>query len=100
MNVKLYTRGSEYAGFRTLTTAADKPCAAPEKTAGNYDKVTIRRPAAGSDSGFARALAKTLNEKLEEGASQSEVMRLKSAVASGSYHPDARHIAERMLCYR
>ena len=50
MNVKLYTRGSEYAGFRTLTTAADKPCAAPEKTAGNYDKVTIRRPAAGSES--------------------------------------------------
>ena len=93
MNVKLYTRGSEYAGFRTLTTAADKP-------AGNYDKVTIRRPAAGSESGFARALAKTLSEKLDEGASQSEVMRLKSAVASGSYHPDARHIAERMLCYR
>ena len=97
MNVKLYTRGAEYPSYRTHVVQADKPVPAPEKAAGNYDKVTIRKPQASgaSDAGFAR-----LNDKVEKGASQSEVLRLQSAVASGTYQPDARQIAEHMLGYR
>ena len=102
MNVKLYTRGAEYPSYRTHVVQADKLVSAPEKAAGNYDKVTIRKPQASgaSDAGFARVLARTLNDKVEKGASQSEVLRLQSAVASGTYQPDARQIAEHMLGYR
>lgn len=101
MNVKLYTRGTDYTGYRTHVIQADKPAAAPEKAAGNYDKVTIRKSQAvgSSDAGFARVLAKALNDKVEKGVSQSEVLRLQSAVASGAYQPDARQIAEHMLGY-
>lgn len=102
MNVKLYTRGTDYSGYHTHVIPADKPVSAPEKAAGNYDKVTIRKSqASGSaDAGFARVLAKALNDKVEKGTSQSEVLRLQSAVASGFYVPDARQIAEHMLGYR
>ena len=102
MNVKLYTRGPDYSSYRTHVVQTDKLVSAPEKAAGNYDKVTIHKTQASgsSDTGFARMLAKTLDDKLDEGEGQSEVLRLQSMVASGTYQPDARRIAERMLCYR
>ena len=102
MNVKLYTRGTDYTSYRTHVIQADRSVPAPEKAAGNYDKVTIRKSQASgdTDAGFARVLARALNDKVEKGVSQKEVLRLQSAVSSGTYQPDARQIAEHMLGYR
>ena len=67
----------------------------------NYDKVTIRkRPDAADDSSFAQMLARKLTDRLAEGDNQEKVRRLQQEVASRTYEPDARRIAERMLGYR
>lgn len=100
MNIKFYTAGADYPNYHSLAASTDKQAPVAAKTAGNYDKVTIRkRPDAADDSSFAQMLARKLTDRLAEGDNQEKVRRLQQEVASRTYEPDARRIAERMLGY-
>lgn len=97
MNIKLYTNNVEPPNYHSPAPAADKA----KPAAGNFDKATFHKPAAPVDeSEFARVLARETAARLEQSASPEKVARLQQQVASGTYQPNARTIAERMLGYR
>jgi len=103
MNIKLYTSkpATLYPEYRSLSVPTDKtPRQEPGKTNGNYDKLTIKWSLSTADeASFARILARETAVKASEGASQERVNALQKQVASGTYKPDARQIAEHMLGY-
>ena len=93
MNIKL--------DYRTLSPAASKPALPADKAAGNYDKATFSRTQApADDTDFAHILAREAAGSLKQGASQEKIMELQQQIASGTYKPNARRIAERILGYR
>lgn len=101
MNITFYTNNTEYTDYRSLTPATARPNQAAGKTAGKYDTATFNKPQApADDSSFARVLAREAAKRLEQGVSQEKVTGLQQQVMSGTYHPDARCIAEHMLGYR
>jgi len=101
MNIKFYTNNTEPPNYHSSASAADKTKPAVGKAASNYDKATFNKPAAPvDDSEFARVLAREAAARLEQSASPEKVARLQQQVASGTYQPNARTIAERMLGYR
>lgn len=101
MNIKLYTGNADYPDYRTFSPTASKPALPTDKAAGNYDKATFSRTQAPSDdTGFARILAREAAGSLKTGASQEKIMELQHQIASGTYKPNARRIAERILGYR
>ena len=85
MNIKLYAGNADYPDYRTLSAAASKP-ALPADTA--------------DDTDFAHILAREAAGSLKQGASQEKIMELQQQIASGTYKPNARRIAERILGYR
>lgn len=101
MNIKLYTGNSEFSDFRTITSAGIMQKTSAGRVAGDYDRVSLNKPVkAGDDTDFARLLARKAAAQLEAGVDNERVHTLKLQVESGSYHPNARRIAERILGYR
>ena len=101
MNIKLYAGNADYPDYRTLSPAASKPALPADKAAGNYDKATFSRTQAlADDTDFAHILAREAAGILKQGASQEKIMELQQQIASGTYKPNARRIAERILGYR
>lgn len=99
MNIKLCTNNN-FSNCHS-PVCADKVKPAAGKSAGNYDKATFRTSQETVDaSGFARILAREAAGRLENRDNQEKVARLQQQVASGTYVPNARCIAERMLSYR
>ncbi|MBE7726782.1 MAG: flagellar biosynthesis anti-sigma factor FlgM [Enterocloster citroniae] len=101
MNIKLYAGNADYPDYRTLSPAVSKPALPADKAAGNYDKATFSRTQApADDTDFAHILAREAAGSLKQGASQEKIMELQQQIASGTYKPNARRIAERILGYR
>ncbi len=101
MNIKLYTGNSDFSDFRAITSTGimQKPSAGKE--AGDYDRVSLNKPLpAGDDADFARLLARKAAAQLEPGVPEERVRNLKLQVETGTYQPDPRRIAERILGYR
>ena len=93
--------------FRPVNNAAYRaPVSAPRKRAsqpaamvkGDYDTVNIQRSRTvqDDDETFARMLARKTASQLT-GNSPDRLQELGRKVADGSYHPDARQIAGKML---
>ena len=93
--------------FRPVNNAAYRaPVSAPRKRAsqpaamvkGDYDTVNIQRSRTvqDDDETFARMLARKTASQLT-GISPDRLQELGRKVADGSYHPDARQIAGKML---
>ncbi len=105
MNIKLYTsKNTPYSSYHTLPPVSGRIARLDtDKADGanrNYDKITLNRsqtPVEGMS--FARMLAREAAAKVEKGASPEHVADLKQQVAAGTYQPDARQIAQRMLGY-
>ena len=71
------------------------------REAGDYDKISLNKsPYPEDDMSFARVLAREAAARLEAGVSSERVLSLKQQVESGTYRPDARRIAEKLLGYR
>lgn len=101
MNITFYTSNTEFPDYHSLTLAADRTKQSVRKGTGDYDKLTINKSQVPvEESSFARVLARETAGRLEGGAGQERVMKLQQQVASGTYQPDAKRIAERMLGYR
>lgn len=101
MNITFYTNSTDFPDYRSLTSATGRKKTAINKSAGDYDKFTVKKsPLPADETSFARVLAREAAVKLESGVSQERVMNLQQQVASGAYQPDSRRIAERMLGYR
>lgn len=101
MNIKIYTTHTDYSDYRSRTQAASRQTPGAEKAAGNYDKATFNIAQSPVDeSSFARILSHEAAGWLEKGVSQEKVDALHRQVASGTYKPEARSIAEHMLGYR
>lgn len=101
MNIKLYTDNNIFPNCHSPISAAGKAKPEAGKSVGNYDKATFSTsPETVDASGFARILAREAAVQLEKKDNQEKVARLQQQVASGTYVPNARSIAERMLNYR
>lgn len=101
MNIKLYTASTELSSRHSLPQSAGRLKPASDKETGDFDKVTINRtPFPESDKSFAQILAHETAMKLKGGVSQERVNNLHQQVLSGTYKPDARQTAERILGYR
>lgn len=101
MNIILHTGSADFPDYRTTTSATSTQKTTVSREAGNYDKISFNKsPYPENDVSFARVLAREAAAKLENGVSSERVLSLKQQVESGTYRPDARRIAERMLGYR
>ena len=101
MNIKFYTGNTDYPDYRSITSATNTQNTPAGREAGNYDKISLNRsPYPEDDVSFARVLAREATARLEGGVSSERVLYLKQQVESGTYHPDARRIAEKLLGYR
>ena len=73
MNIKFFTGSTDFPDYLSITSAT------------NTQKTSAGREAAA---------------RLEAGVSSERVLSLKQQVESGTYRPDARRIAEKLLGYR
>ena len=100
MNIKFFTGSTDFPDYRSITSANTQKTSAGRE-AGDYDKISLNKsPYPEDDMSFARVLAREAAARLEAGVSSERVLSLKQQVESGTYHPDARRIAEKLLGYR
>lgn len=95
--------------FQTLDTSYPTPVSRQRRRApqtekarenyGNYDTVMINGPRINQeeDNSFAHMLARSAASQISSGASPERVRELGRQVAAGTYQPDARKIAGRLL---
>lgn len=101
MDIRFYTTSSPYMEHRSPAPVTDRTRTVTEKTSGDYDKATFKQVSAPSnDSSFASMLTQTVSARLSKGADTRHVTEVRQQVISGTYQPDSRRIAERMLGYR
>lgn len=100
MNVNLYTGVSDFSGYVRTAPAAGPIGATAGYVTSDFDQVSLKKPTTVSDTSFAQALAKGITAKLGNSAGPERVTALKQQVETGTYTPDSRRIAERMLGYR
>ena len=100
MNIKFFTGSTDFPDYRSITSATNTKTSAGRE-AGDYDKISLNKsPYPEDDMSFARVLAREAAARLEAGVSSERVLSLKQQVESGTYRPDARRIAEKLLGYR
>lgn len=101
MDIRFYTASSPYIEHRSPAPAADRSRSVTEKASGDYDKATFKQTSApADDSSFASMLTQAVSARVSSGTSSRRIAEIRQQVASGTYTPDARRIAERMLGYR
>lgn len=105
MDIRFYTASSPYQTleYRSAASVSEKSKAITEKAAANYDKASFHQTqtcSASDDSSFAALLTQTVSARLSKGTDPAQVARLRQQIADGSYQPDSRRIAERILGYR
>lgn len=101
MDIRFYTASSPYLDHRSSVPSVDRTKAAAEKNSGDYDKATFHPVSAPSDdSSFAGLLTRTVSARLSKGADPKHVAGISQQVKAGTYQPDSRRIAERILGYR
>lgn len=101
MNIKIYTNNTEPPNYHSPASATDRAKPAVGTSAGDYDKATFNKPSEPIDGSiFARLVAHETAGRLERNDNQEKIERLKQQVATGSYQPNAKKIAERILGYR
>ena len=101
MNIKFYTGNTDFPDFRPVTSATNTQKTSAGREAGDYDKISLNKSTYPEDDlSFARVLAREAAARLEGGVSSERVLYLKQQVEAGTYHPDARRIAEKILGYR
>lgn len=102
MNIQwLYASNALYSDFYAHNASgSEQKQTTVQKTQANYDKVTIQHTKNTiSEGSFANLLAKETASKVNAGTSQEKVLSLQHQVTSGTYQPDARRIAQKMLGY-
>lgn len=102
MNIQwLYASNALYSDFHAHNTSTtEKKQTTVQKSQANYDKVTIQHTQTPiSESSFANLLAKETASKANESVPQERVLSLQHQVSAGTYQPDARRIAQKMLGY-
>lgn len=101
MNIIFHTSNIDYPGYRSQPFQADRTKSCASGAAADYDKFTTNKPQFPADeASFAQILTKEVTSRLKSGVSPEKVNRIKQQVASGTYTPNARRIAEHMLGYR
>ena len=89
MNIKFLTGSTDFPDYRSITSTTNTQKTSAGREAGDYDKISLNKsPYPEDDMSFARVLAR------------ERVLSLKQQVESGTYRPDARRIAEKLLGYR
>lgn len=104
MNVKLYGTsmvGRDYSFYRTASSVSEPAKQQRAESTGSYDKLTLHQTQYPSDTKqFARLLAReTAKDVSVPAADDARVTELRRQAEAGTYIPDARQIAKRMLCY-
>lgn len=99
MNINLYTGISGFPNYMRTVTSGKTPVSSSHKD-GNFDQVSLTRTQTTDDTAFTNVLKKELVSKISMGAGSERVMTLKQQVSDGTYKPDSKRIAERMLGYR
>lgn len=101
MDIRFYTAASPYIEHRVSAPSMDRSRTTTEKSSGDYDKATFHPVSAPSDdSAFAALLTQKISARVSKGTDSKRVAELGQQVASGTYQPDSRRIAERILGYR
>ena len=101
MNIKFFTGSTDFPDYRSIPSATNTQKTSAGREAGDYDKISLNKsPYPEDDMSFARVLAREAAARLEAGVSSERVLSLKQQVESGTYRPDARRIAEKLLGYR
>ena len=101
MNIKFLTGSTDFPDYRSITSTTNTQKTSAGREAGNYDTISLNKsPYPEDDLSFARVLAREAAARLEGSVSSERVQSLKQQVESGTYHPDARRIAEKLLGYR
>ena len=101
MNIKFFTGSTDFPDYRSITFATNTQKTSAGREAGDCDKISLNKsPYPEDDMSFARVLAREAAARLEAGVSSERVLSLKQQVESGTYRPDARRIAEKLLGYR
>lgn len=101
MNIKPYI--SMTGGFDYVSPAysANLSKTSAERMACDFDKISLKVSSSSlDDASFVRALAHEAAVKVEAGVGRERVLSLKQQIEAGTYTPDSRRIAERMLGYR
>lgn len=101
MKITIYTGNTDFSDYRTVTSSGNSSKTSVDRESGNYDRISFNKsPYPEDDTSFARVLAREAAARLEGGVGRERVLEIKQQVDSGTYHPDARRIAEHILGYR